>query len=121
MGLHSSLNQEQSVLCIRGYGYTIPGTSAALEVIVSAVILGDQVNRRGWGWRCRVLRNLRRTGCTRAVAAGSAPCRRPLQRPAKGHRGTKICRAQSVDMPLELFLELVRRLLRILAQAGLVD
>ena len=41
------LGLQQSVLCIRGYGYTIPGTSAALEIIVSVAMLGDQVNRRG--------------------------------------------------------------------------
>ena len=70
--------------------------------------------------------NLRRAGSIRAIAVCAVTvraitCRRTLQRAAKGHRGTEICRVQSIDMPLELLLELVGRLLRILAQAGLVD
>jgi hypothetical protein len=44
MELHSLFNQKQSALCTRGYGYTIPGASAAFEVIVSVATLSDQVN-----------------------------------------------------------------------------
>src|SRR5258708_34285786 len=47
--------------------------------------------------------------------------RQSIEPPGERFRVTEICGVQSIDMPLELFLDLVCRLLRILAQAGLVD
>jgi hypothetical protein len=62
-----------------------------------------------------------------AVSAALAPLP-PAPFPADGpcseppkDRGTEIRPIQSIDMTLKLFLELVGRLMRILAQAGLVD